>query len=151
VSSTRDAGLRVLVWLCLSILTLPRGAAAQVCSEASLDYLNSVSLPSGGTEPREMALGRFNLDEFPDVAVHHSGSDEVGILLGDGSGFGLQISLSYPAPISDVVAADFDHDGWDDVAVSVTSRTGHRILLSGEDVGGLLPVNVKAVPSTTLP
>jgi hypothetical protein len=119
----------------VSVTTLPRGAAAQVCQDASLDYLSTDNESSGGSEPREMTLGSFNLDQYPDLAVQHRGSPEVGILLGDGPGFKLHTVLSFSGAISDVVAADFNHDGWDDVAVSVTARDQIHVRLSSRSGG----------------
>ncbi len=133
--STRVAGLRRLACLFVTALALARSASAQVCSEASLDYLSTDNESSGGREPREMALGRFNLDPFPDLAVQHRSSNEVGILHGDGPGFKLHIVLSFSDAISDVVAADFNHDGWDDVAVSVTSKDEIHVRLSNRSGG----------------
>lgn len=136
--STRGVGLRVLAWLCLSVLTLPRSAAAQKCTEPSFEVPGSTT-SSGGSEPREMALASFNHDPYPDLAVQHGSSNEVGILLGDGSGFTYVTTLSYGTVvpltvISDVVAADFDHDGWDDVVVSAT--TDDQVYVSLSDRSG---------------
>jgi len=98
---------------------LPRGAEEKTCTDPSFQ-VPGFTESSGGVEPREMALASFNHDAFPDLAVVNSSSNEVGILWGDGSGFTLHKSISYSRMISDVIAADFDNDGWDDVAVSGT-------------------------------
>ncbi len=52
MSSTRSAGLRVVAWLCLSVLTLPRGAGAQKCADPSFQ-VPGFTESSGGVEPRD--------------------------------------------------------------------------------------------------
>src|SRR5215469_5518173 len=55
------------------------------CSTAS--FMQVAGSPFGaGTEPRSVAVGDFNGDGKPDLAVANFGSNNVTILLGDGKG-----------------------------------------------------------------
>src|SRR5262249_565667 len=74
---------------------------------------------SVGEEPRSIAVGDFNLDGKPDVAVANTSSDSISVLLNRGDGtFGS--AGDYEAgsgPIS-LASADFDSDGIPDLAVA---------------------------------
>src|SRR5690242_14727720 len=61
-----------------------------------------------GNAPRSLAVGDFNADGQPDLAVANSGAGNVSILLGNGDGT-FQPAVEYPAgsaPVS-IVVADF--------------------------------------------
>ncbi len=70
--------------------------------------------------PQQIAVGDFNNDHKLDVVVvgFFGGSQDVGVLLGNGDGT-LQSSLTYPLTYTpnSVVAADFNHDGNLDAAI----------------------------------
>ncbi|MHB8420205.1 MAG: FG-GAP repeat domain-containing protein [Myxococcales bacterium] len=70
-------------------------------------------------EPSALALGDFNGDGVPDLAVAHPGLSAVGILLGTGdAAFGPEVLLAVGPGPSAVALADFDGDGRLDLAVA---------------------------------
>ena len=81
-----------------------------------LSGLNSFTAGSG---PSLMAVGDFNGDGKPDLAVANEGSNNVSILLGDGHG-GFQTHIDYPTgpEPSSVAIGDFNRDGKLDLAVA---------------------------------
>ncbi|HET9407159.1 MAG TPA: FG-GAP-like repeat-containing protein [Candidatus Sulfotelmatobacter sp.] len=75
-----------------------------------------------GSGPALMAVGDFNGDGKPDLAVANEFSNNVSILLGDGHG-GFQTHVDYPAgpEPSAVAVGDFNGDGKLDLAVADTN------------------------------
>ena len=83
-----------------------------------------------GTNPISVAVGDFNADGRPDLAVANQLSTNVSILLGNLSGT-FQAALNYAvgtAPIS-VAVGDFNADGLPDLAVANQLSTNVSILL----------------------
>jgi len=80
-----------------------------------------VSNPMTGSYPQSIAIGDFNGDGIPDLAVANTGSGTVSILLGNGDGTFTQAPLSpvtvgsYPFSL---LVADFNGDGIADLAVT---------------------------------
>ena len=93
---------------------------------------------SAGNAPDSVAVGDFNLDGKPDLAVANSISDNVTILLGKGNGdfapaAGSPVGAgNYP---SSVVEGDFNLDGKPDLAVA-NSGNGNVTILLGNGTGG---------------
>jgi hypothetical protein len=78
--------------------------------------------------PRSVAVGDFNGDGKPDLAVANAGSNSVSVLLGNGDGT-FQAAVTYAAgnyPRS-VAVGDFNGDGKQDLAVATVY--GVRVLL----------------------
>jgi hypothetical protein len=74
---------------------------------------------SAGTSPHSVAVGDFNGDGKPDLAVANLSSNNVSILLGNGDG-SFQQAVNYAAgstPVS-VAVGDFNGDGKLDLAVA---------------------------------
>jgi FG-GAP-like repeat/FG-GAP repeat len=96
---------------------------------------------TGGASPFFVAVGDFNGDNKPDVAVGNGGSANVSVLLGDGSG-GLSPAPGSPfasgvfGPES-VAVGDFNGDNKPDVAVA--NGNGTVSVLLGDGSGGLSP------------
>jgi hypothetical protein len=83
-----------------------------------------------------VAVGDFNRDGIPDLAVANAGNNSVSVLLGNGSG-GFGAATSYPvgsAPVS-VAVGDFNHDGIPDLAVANANSNTVSVLL-GNGSGG---------------
>lgn len=86
---------------------------------------------SGGTivigqGPRWVATGDFNLDGKADLAVANRVSDDVSILLGNGTGqFTLRTLLATGRSPNSVTVADFSSDGIPDL--SVTNRVSNTL------------------------
>lgn len=92
-----------------------------------------------GPEPTGVAIGRFDGDQWPDVAVSCRGDDTVRLLFGDGhGGLGGQVILSlpefdFPAGIG---AAPFLGGSVDDLVVT---NEGNDTIVLLENVGGFAP------------
>ncbi len=94
---------------------------------------------SAGSNPFSVAVGDFNLDGKPDLAIANYNSANVTILLGNGSG-----GFTEPAgsPVSagnspaSVAVGDFNLDGKPDLAVANTITFGTVTILLGNGNGG---------------
>jgi hypothetical protein len=85
----------------------------------SLNFLNPSS-PAVGTAPYWVAIGDFNGDGIPDLAVANYSDNDVTILLGNGDGT-FTATATNPATGSDpicIAVGDFNGDGIPDLAVT---------------------------------
>jgi len=91
-----------------------------------------------GTAPRSVAVGDFNGDGIPDLALPDFGSNNVTVLLGSGSGAFSPASNS-PFAVGTgpqfVAIGDFNGDGFQDLAVANETSNNVTILL-GNGAGG---------------
>jgi len=82
-------------------------------------FLPAVTYPSGGAWPTSAAVADVNGDGKPDIVVANSGSNTVGVLLGNGDGT-FQPAVTYDSggvyPWS-VAVADLNGDGAPDIVV----------------------------------
>ena len=87
-----------------------------------------------GTTPEGIAVGDFNGDGIPDLAVANTGSNSVSIFLGNGDGtFTLHSTLATgTAPVM-VAVADFNGDGKPDLAVTNSGSNSVSIFLGNGD------------------
>jgi hypothetical protein len=104
-------------------------------------FTQAAGSPIGvGSAPHSLAIGDFNLDGKPDLAVANANSDSVTILLGNGSGGFTQAAASTvgagTTPLS-VAVADFNLDGLPDLAV-VNARPNGVTILLGDGGGGFI-------------
>jgi hypothetical protein len=90
-----------------------------------------------GPNPYSVAVGDFNGDGIPDLALANAESNTVSVLLGNGDGTFLP-AQSYPAGSSptSVAVGDFNGDGIQDLAVA--NYDGVSVLL-GKGDGTFLP------------
>jgi hypothetical protein len=93
-----------------------------------------------GTKPAAIAVGDFNGDAIPDLAVANTGDvasgddGNVGILLGKGDGtFGATRGFDAGKNPWSIVVGDFNHDGNLDLAVRDGGETSVSILLGNGD------------------
>ncbi len=99
----------------------------------------SFGSPAGyavGDGPERVAVGDFNRDGNPDLAVANRTSNNISVLLGDGNG-GLGAATNYDissAP-SGIVVSDFNRDGNPDLAAAGYGRN-QAIVLLGNGSGG---------------
>jgi hypothetical protein len=72
-----------------------------------------------GPSPHAVAVGDFNGDGVPDVAVTNYTADTVSVLVGNGNGT-FQAPVNYPTGASPygLSVADFNGDGFPDLAIS---------------------------------
>jgi len=93
---------------------------------------------AAGSGPFSLAIGDFNLDGKPDLAVADPGSNKVTILMGNGGGIFTQPADSPVSagtfPIS-VVVGDFNLDGRPDLAVANDVPDGMVTILLGDGSG----------------
>jgi uncharacterized protein (TIGR03437 family) len=106
-----------------------------------------------GNAPTGVATGDFNGDGKPDIAIANSGSNNVTILLGNGSG-GFSIAAGSPVAVGSkpmaIVVKDFDKDGRMDLAV-VNQTSGNVSVLLGNGAGGFTPVTGSPFAAGSLP
>jgi type II secretory pathway component GspD/PulD (secretin) len=87
-----------------------------------------------GTTPVAVAIGDFNGDSLPDLAVANQGSNTVSIFLNTGSGaFGTKTDFATGEAPSGIAIADFNKDGKLDLAVVNQKANTVSILLGNGD------------------
>lgn len=128
------SGLRIL-GVTMSAFLLLTGIPANL---AAVDFAAAKSYPVGAS-PAAVAVGDFNGDGKPDIAVANTGSSNVSILLGNGDGT-FQPAMNFNAGDSPRVIAvgDFNGDGKLDLAAfrpGVTGSAGSVSILLGNGDG----------------
>ncbi|MBP1977876.1 FG-GAP-like repeat-containing protein, partial [Cohnella thailandensis] len=104
-----------------------------------------------GDSPRGAAVADFNGDGYPDVAISNYHSDNVSILLGNGSNLvsaGTYMTGPGSGPHG-ITAVDLDQDGYVDLAIAAND-TSRLVVLYGDGAGAFeAPVDfpVGAYPS----
>jgi hypothetical protein len=94
------------------------------------------------TDPFHATSGDFNRDGKPDVAIANFGTNNVMILLGNGSG-GFSVASGSPfasgsTPVS-LTVGDYNQDGKQDLAVANGFFPGQVNILLGNGTGGFAP------------
>ena len=120
-------------------------AVAMLCcpwQTAATEFASSQSYPVG-TNPSGIAIGDFNGDGKPDIAVVNSGSNNVSILLGNGDGtFQAAKNFDVGNSMTSIAVGDFNGDGKLDVVVFLPGNfsvpiTGEIRILMGNGDGTL--------------
>jgi subtilase family serine protease len=109
------------------------GTANLVAGTPGLNWFNSQS-PAAGNGPNSVAIGDFNGDGVPDLAVANWYGTTVTILLGNGDGTFTAAATSpeIPSPTS-VTVGDFNGDGKADLAVTCGNFNFVEIFLGNGD------------------
>ncbi len=92
--------------------------------------------PSTGAAPEAIAVGDFNGDGKPDLAVANNGDSDVTVLLGNGDGTFTAASTALPPSFSGpaaIVTGDFNGDGKLDLATANNRSSTIAILLGNGD------------------
>ena len=96
-----------------------------------------------GTVPESVAVGDFNGDGKPDLAVANFNDNTVTVLLGDGTG-GFAAASGSPFPVGSgpwfVAVGDFNGDGKPDLAIA-NFNDGTVTVLLGNGTGGFTPAS----------
>jgi len=93
-----------------------------------------------GHGPSSVAVGDFNKDKFLDLAVTNASDGTVSVLLNNGSGGGFTRASYSPLTVgngpSAVAVADFNKDGYPDLAVANESDGTVTVLFNNGSAGG---------------
>jgi hypothetical protein len=116
------------------------GTVSVLLGQGNGSFLPAQTLPAGSL-PQSVAVGDFNGDGIPDLAVANSDSNTVSVLLGNGDGTFQTANVSYVAGAgpSALAAADFNGDGRPDLAVANSGSNDVSILLNDGSWGGVSP------------
>lgn len=129
----------------LDITTTPNMPLQFGCSAAN--FLPPAGFPAG-TGPTGLASADFNGDTKPDLAVANQSSNNVSILLNDGSG-GFNAATNFTAGTApyQVATGRFNADAFDDLVV-VNGGSNNLSILLGDGLGGFgSPTNFAAGPN----
>jgi hypothetical protein len=140
----------------LAVVNFSSNSLTILLGNGSGGFSQASGSPIGtGTDPFTVAVGDFNLDGKPDLAVTNELSDNVTILLGDGNG-GFSQAAGSPVstgkishPVSFVVG-DFNLDGKADLGVANFNSSNVTILL-GNGSGGFSQAAGSPVPACCNP
>ncbi len=101
--------------------------------DGSFQAAVNFDLPSGSA-PIAVAVGDFNKDGKSDIVTVNNASQNISVLLGNGTGgFGSPKSFKVPSRPTSVTVSDFNGDGKSDLAVTSSYFNNVSILLGNPD------------------
>ncbi|MBK7393685.1 MAG: VCBS repeat-containing protein [Chloracidobacterium sp.] len=113
------------------VLTVSPGAT---CGQSSFDPAVNYAV---GTNPNTVVTADVNLDGKPDMVVANGVSDNVSVLLGNGSGgFGAAANFAVGDHPNSIAVADFNLDGNPDIATA-NDVSSNITVLFGDGSGGV--------------
>ncbi len=135
-------------------LTNQNDVATILLGNGSGGFAQAIGSPVGaGSLPDSVAVGDFNLDGKPDLAIANNVSNNVTILLGNGSGSFTQAAGSPvgagSTPIS-IKVGDFNQDGKPDL-VAANATSNNVTILLGNGSGGFTQPAGSPVGAGTFP
>ena len=134
-SAQQRSNKRILDKPLVTLFGLAQTLALFAASAASQSYVFNRADFTTGTGPVAVAVGDFNGDGRPDVAVVNSGANSVSILLGQPNGtLGPKRDFAVGGDPSAVVVGDFNGDGKLDLAVA-NSVDSTVTILQGDGTG----------------
>jgi Ca2+-binding RTX toxin-like protein len=120
----------------------------------NVSFSNAPNSPfKAGSDPFSVAVGDLNGDGLPDLAVANSNSENVSVLLGDGTGrFGTATNFNVGSGSISVAIGDLNGDGLPDLAVANPISNDVSVLL-GDGTGRFKdapnsPFNVGSDPTS---
>lgn len=97
--------------------------------------------------PAGLAVGDFNGDGIPDLAVTDSLNNTLNILIGDGKGaFTLLNSIQFFTPSISIAVGDFNHDGRLDIVTADGLAAWASVFIGNGDGSFQAPVNYAVQP-----
>lgn len=125
------------------------GTASLVAGSSELNWQNAQN-PAAGADPQGIAVGDFNGDGIPDMAIANRNDGTVTILLGNGDGTFTAGTVVNNVPSAQAIAAaDFNGDGNLDLAVTNSGWNGVTILMGNGD--GTFTANASLLSTGVMP
>jgi len=117
----------------------------------NFEYWENLPPQSALSSVPSFAVGDFNGDGKPDLAVSGTAANSVGIFLGNGDGtFQAPLNANTGAIPGEVVVCDFNGDGVQDLAVLTGSPSNSFVVLLGNSNGSFqAPVSYVSAPGAT--
>jgi hypothetical protein len=101
-------------------------------SAPAVNFIEGAGYAAAGFTPTDVATGKFNNDNFPDLVV--GGNNQARILLGDGrGGFALGSTLNTGFNVGAVAAGDLNNDGISDIVLNKLGASDIRIYLGNSN------------------
>lgn len=96
-------------------------------------YMPAIPLISTGNAPFALAVGYFNDNMYPDLAVTNLMDSTVSVLTGSGTGTFTPVATAFPVGLlpDAVGVGDFNNDGKPDIAVANRNSNSISVLLNG--------------------
>jgi hypothetical protein len=105
---------------------------------------------AAGDAPYSVAVGDFNGDGRPDLAMANFASDNVSVLLGNGNGgFSPPVNFAAGDIPQDVVVRDFNNDGKPDLAVANSGSDNVSVLINCAAPANTPPTVAAVIPPQT--
>ncbi|HZS48622.1 MAG TPA: VCBS repeat-containing protein, partial [Blastocatellia bacterium] len=127
--SRRSISLVVVTTLLCTLLAGVLSKIASVKASASASFAPATSFAMGAS-PTGVVVGDFNKDGKPDVVTANSGSNNISLRAGDGSGgFGSAANFNVATSPSSVAVGDFNKDGNLDLVTANAGSNNVSVLL----------------------
>lgn len=128
----RDGNLDLAALDSTASLGATNGAVTILLGNGDGTFKTVAVSPATDIEPVSIAVGDYNGDGIPDIAVGSNNDEYLKILLGNGDGTFVETAADSGANLTSgcVVAADFNGDGLDDIATTYESGSTPTAMVS---------------------